>query len=209
MKQNIKSQFQILNFKFQMGMYLKSIIWNLKFGILCVLSAFVIQTKAQTWIWYPGDYEIWLANQMQNRRTDRGSFFPVFWKVDSHYPLMDFHKVFDLKEAEQVAIFAEGQYNVKLDGKPFEGTPTTITVPAGKHKINIKVFNQVSPPTVFVKGKTIKSDDTWLTTFEDKEWIDETGKLLIYQQPNGYMPAHGILIVLHNYLLNSNCQPLR
>lgn len=32
-------------------------------------------TSAQTWIWYPGDYEIWLGNQMNNRRTERGAFF--------------------------------------------------------------------------------------------------------------------------------------
>jgi hypothetical protein len=143
--------------------------------LFAILS--ISQTSfSQTWIWYPGDYEIWLANQMENRRTDRGTFFPVFWKVDSHYPLMDFHKVFDLKEQEEVSIYAEGQYNVKLDGKPFEGTPTKITVPAGKHKINIKVFCQQAVPSVYIKGKTIISDGTWLTTFEDKEWIDETGK---------------------------------
>src|SRR3982751_2640548 len=105
--------------------------------LLCISLG---EVKAQTasWIWYPGDYEIWLSNQMQNRRTDRGTFFPVFWKVDSHYPLIDFHKEFYLLEPEEVAIYAEGTYNVKLDGKPFEGTPKTITVPAGKHKINIK-----------------------------------------------------------------------
>ncbi len=129
-----------------------------------------------TWIWYPGDYEIWLSNQMQNRRTDRGSFFPVFWKIDSHYPLMDFHKDFTLVQPEEVAIYAEGKYNVKLDGQLFEGTPKSITVPAGKHRINVKVFNQASPPAIFVKGKTVLSDASWLVTFEDKEWIDETGK---------------------------------
>src|SRR5690348_265870 len=110
--------------------------------LLCVFASLRDTTFAQqaTWIWYPGDYEIWLSNQMQNRRTDRGTFFPVFWKVDNHYVLMDFHKEFTLKEAEEVTIYAEGQYNVKLDGKPFEGTPDKITVPAGKHKINVKVF---------------------------------------------------------------------
>ncbi len=35
-------------------------------------------TFAQTWIWYPGDYEIWLGNQMNNRRTERGAFFSSF-----------------------------------------------------------------------------------------------------------------------------------
>jgi hypothetical protein len=135
-----------------------------------------LQAQQATWIWYPGDYEIWLSNQMQNRRTDRGTFFPVFWKVDSHYPLMDFHKVFELSTAEEIRIYAEGQYNVKLDGQPLEGTPAVIRIPAGKHKLNIKVFNQASPPAIFVKGNTVVSDGSWLTTFEDKEWIDETGK---------------------------------
>lgn len=142
--------------------------------VLWLVSCFAAQ--AQTWIWYPGDYEIWLSNKMQNRRTDRGSFFPVFWKVDNHYVLMDFHKEFNLAQPEEVAIYTEGQYNVKLDGKPVEGTPSRITVPAGKHKINVKVFCQESVPAIYVKGKTIVSDSSWLVTFEDKEWIDETGK---------------------------------
>ncbi len=131
---------------------------------------------APTWIWYPGDFEIVLANKMQNRRTERGTFFPVFWKMDNHYVLMDFHKVFDVPAPETVDIYVEGEYNVKLDGKAFEGSPKQITVPAGKHKINIKVFNQANVPAIYVKGKTIVSDASWLVTFEDKEWIDETGK---------------------------------
>ncbi len=133
-------------------------------------------SSAPTWIWYPGDFEIVLANKMQNRRTERGTFFPVFWKIDSHYVLMDFHKVFDVPAPETVEIYVEGEYNVKLDGKAFEGSPKQIEVPAGKHKINIKVFNQANVPAIFVKGKTIVSDASWLVTFEDKEWIDETGK---------------------------------
>ncbi|MEY2901472.1 MAG: hypothetical protein RLY89_578 [Bacteroidota bacterium] len=141
-----------------------------------VLTAFFSEAQKATWIWYPGDYEIWLSNQMQNRRTDRGSFFPVFWKVDAHYVLMDFHKDFETTQPEQVSIFTEGTYNVKLDGQLLEGQPKTILVPAGKHRINIKVFSQATVPAVFVQGKTIVSDASWLVTFEDKEWIDETGK---------------------------------
>ncbi|WP_207425252.1 alpha-rhamnosidase [Pedobacter sp. SYSU D00535] len=133
------------------------------------------QSKA-TWIWYPGDFEIYLSNKMQNRRTERGSFFPPFWKLDSHYPLIDFHKNFDLKQAEDVDLFVEGQYNVKIDGKAISGYPKRIRIPAGKHKLSLKVFNNASPPSIFVQGKTVVSDDTWLVTFEDKEWIDESGK---------------------------------
>src|SRR5262245_52126941 len=103
-----------------------------------------------TWIWYPGDFEINLANKMQNRRTERGTFYPVFWKMDNHYALVDFHKTFDIAAPEDVEIFAEGQYNVKLDGKAVEGNPKRITVPAGKHRINIKVYNQANVPTIYV-----------------------------------------------------------
>lgn len=70
-------------------------------------------TFAQTWIWYPGDYEIWLGNQMNNRRTERGAFFPPFWKTDSHYVVVEFSKVLNLSEPEEVFIAAEGTYNVK------------------------------------------------------------------------------------------------
>lgn len=147
--------------------------------LIILLGFFAIESFAQraTWIWYPGDFEIWLSNKMQNRRTERGTFFPPFWRMDAHYVLVDFHKEFNLATPEEVKIFAEGSFNVKLDGKAFEGSPATISVPAGKHKINIKVWNQQNVPAVFLQGKTIVSDSSWLVTYEDKEWIDETGKV--------------------------------
>jgi hypothetical protein len=43
-----------------------------------------------TWIWYPGDFEVWLGNIFNNRRTERGAFFPPFWKQDSHWPTVEF-----------------------------------------------------------------------------------------------------------------------
>src|SRR6185436_14849318 len=97
-------------------------------------------------------------------------------KIDSHYPLVDFHKDFYLSAPEEVNIYVQGDYNVKLDGVLVEGTARKISMPAGKHKINIKVFNQANPPSIYISGKTIFSDASWLVTFEDKEWIDETGK---------------------------------
>lgn len=93
-----------------------------------------------------GDYEIWLGNQMNNRRTERGAFFPPFWKTDSHYVVVEFSKVLNLSEPEEVFIAAEGTYNVKLDGKLQFGTPETLLLPAGKHSLNIKVWNQATPP---------------------------------------------------------------
>jgi alpha-L-rhamnosidase len=143
--------------------------------IACFLCTCTWAQKA-TWIWYPGDYEIWLGNQMQNRRTERNSFYPPFWKLDNHYTLIDFHKDFDLQQPETFLMAVEGKYLLKINGKPQPGMPQTVTVPAGKQRVSLKVFNQSSVPAIFIKGNTINSDSTWLVTFEDKEWIDESGK---------------------------------
>ena len=129
-----------------------------------------------TWIWYPGDYEIWLGNKMNNRRTERGAFFPPFWKADSHFVTVEFSTVVDLAADEEIAIAAEGIFNIKLDGKLQFGMPSRFLLPAGRHNLNIKVWNQTTPPALFVEGATVKSNSSWKVTFEDKEWIDESGK---------------------------------
>ncbi len=128
-----------------------------------------------TWIWYPGDFEIWLGNIFNNRRTERGAMFPPFWKQDSHWVTVEFSKAFSLEQEETITIACEGQFNLALDGKLQFGQPKTFTVPKGEHKLNLKVWNQATPPALFINGKTITSDSTWLATYEDKLWIDENG----------------------------------
>lgn len=149
---------------------------NYKGMALMVALGLSASLAAQTWIWYPGDYEIWLGNRMNNRRTERGAFFPPFWKTDSHYVVVEFSKKLDLPQDEEISLAVEGRYNIKLDGKLQFGMPGKFVVPAGKHKLNIKVWNQQTPPALYVDGKTVKSDSSWKVTYEDKEWIDESGK---------------------------------
>jgi len=128
-----------------------------------------------TWIWYPGDFEIWLGNIFNNRRTERGAMFPPFWKQDSHYVTVEFSRKVELEQEEMITIACEGQFNLMLDGKLQFGQPRTFTIPQGKHKLNLKVWNQSTPPALFIEGKTIHTDATWLATYEDKIWIDENG----------------------------------
>ncbi len=131
---------------------------------------------AARWITYPGDYEIWLSNQVQNRRTERGTFFPPFWRLDSHYPLIDFRKEVVLTSASDVMLKAEGQYNCKVDGKMISGAPALLHLAAGRHVLELKVYNQASPPALYVQGASLVSDTSWKVTVEDKEWIDASGK---------------------------------
>lgn len=146
-------------------------------------------SEKATWIWYPGDYEIWLGNEMNNRRTDRGAYFPPFWKQDSHYVTVEFSTVTaDLQAPEEIEIAVEGKYNVKIDGKMMFGMPRKAVIGQGRHRINIKVHSQAVPPALFVSGKTINTGKDWKVTFEDKEWIDDSGKASDTSS-TVYMPA--------------------
>lgn len=128
-----------------------------------------------TWIWFPGDFEIWLGNIFNNRRTERGAMFPPFWKQDSHWVTVEFSKSFELTEDETITIACEGQFNLALDGKLQYGMPKSFELPKGWHRLNLKVWNQSTPPALFIDGKTIKTNSSWRVTYEDKMWIDENG----------------------------------
>ena len=128
-----------------------------------------------TWLWYPADFEIWLGNRFNNRRTERGAMFPPFWKQDSHWATVEFSREYELAKPETIRIYVEGRYNFMFDGKLQFGEPTEWLIPAGRHKINIKVHNPATPPALFIEGETIQSDSSWRVTHEDKIWIDENG----------------------------------
>ena len=130
--------------------------------------------RKATWIWYPGDFEVWLGNKFNNRRTERGAMFPPFWKQDSHWPTVVFTKEVNLSENEIIIIATEGQYNFAIDGKL--KCPHSNSIPKGRHKISFKVWNQATPPALFIDGPTVKTDRSWQVTYEDKIWIDENGQ---------------------------------
>lgn len=134
------------------------------------------KSKEATWIWYPGDFEVWLSNKMQVRRTEREAVFPPLWQYYSPYALVTFQTEVDIPKPDEVKIFSEGPFQLLLDGVQIYGQPKSITVPAGKHKISFKVYNQEVLPAIYISGQYVKSDASWKVTNEDKLWIDEAGK---------------------------------
>lgn len=142
------------------------------------------------WIWYPGDFEIWLGNIFNNRRTERGTLLPPFWKQDAHWQTVEFTNTFTLEQEEKVKVFCEGRFNISIDGQLqhnpihalFEikraiNDPVAfpLTIPAGTHRLSLKVWNPTTPPAIYIDGETVRTDGTWQATYEDKIWIDEHG----------------------------------
>jgi hypothetical protein len=126
---------------------------------------------AQTWIWYPGDFEIWLSNEVQTRRTERDVFIPPFWRVDGHYQLVKFSRTVELAVAEDITVYAEGKYNVTLDGAYVQSDIHHLTIPAGKHEISFLVYNPKRLPSLFIKGKTIISDNSWSVSPQNRKIV--------------------------------------
>jgi len=143
----------------------KSII-KIRRLLLCLLVIVLTgeanaQTSKPTWIWYPGDFEIWLSNEVQVKRTNRNALQPPWWRTYTHNSNVSFATQVDLKEEEEITIAAEGKYNVIIDGKYWQGDIHKILIPPGKHTIMMQVYNVITPPSIFVSGKTIASDTSW------------------------------------------------
>ena len=113
---------------------------------------------------------------MQVRRTEREAVFPPLWKYYSPYALVTFQTEVDLPEDDEIQIYSEGPFQLILDDVQVYGQPKSIKIPSGKHKISFKVYNQEVLPAIYIDGKYLKSNDSWLVTNEDKLWIDESGK---------------------------------
>lgn len=130
-------------------------------GLILAASVPAGAAAPASWIWYPGDFEIWLSNQMQVTRVERDALFMPFWRFYSHQPQVNFTKQIELAAPEEVSVSAEGKYSVVLDGKFVQGDQRHIRLPAGKHVINVQVYNAASPPAILVQGRTVGTDGTW------------------------------------------------
>ncbi len=131
-----------------------------------------------SWIWYPGDLEVWLHTEVGSRRQERGQPYPPFWRIDSPYGVVVFEKTVDLAEPESIRIFSDGRFRLSLNGSiAYNFDPMNVKLPAGKTGIEILVENFKTFPSLWVQGKTINSDATWQVTNQDKAYYPAaTGK---------------------------------
>ncbi len=154
-------------------------------GILICTAGFSWQTTAQQpiqaveehpvstarWIWYPGDFEVWLHYKVSGRRQERGQPYPPFWRVDSPYGLARFEKNYSLDNPEIIRISADGRYHIRIDGRIIpDPDPENFILPAGKHNLTLLVENFQTFPSILVRGKTINSDATWRVTNQNQQF---------------------------------------
>ena len=113
------------------------------------------------WIWYPGDFEVWLRREVELRRDERLVVTPPIWRVDSPYASVRFKKHILLERSETVDVIADGTLRLVIDGQMLDHEARGIVLTAGEHDILAEVANPSRCPALFVQGETVVSDDSW------------------------------------------------
>lgn len=186
---------------FDMNNCMKKIVIALLFGLHVTAIAQTKPSNQSKWIWYPGDFEIWLHNQMSGKRQERGQPYPPFWRVDSPYGLIRFEKNYEITEADTLAIYAQGRFNMRIDNQLiYNIDPAKVIIPAGKHNLQLLVENYKVFPSILVKGNKIKTDEQWIVTNQNQKYHQAaSGKFLDPAVPPSkfkleYRPINGKIV---------------
>lgn len=165
------------------------VLWWL---ILCSGLAQAQETNNGKWIWYPGDFAIWLHTQTSGLRQERGQPYPPFWRVDAPYGLVRFQKVYDIKSPTAIKVFAEGNFQIRVDQQIISDfDPMNIRLPAGKHQLRILVENHGALPALLVRGDRVFTDETWQVTNQNQRFEKaEAGQFADPESPPSHFSLH-------------------
>jgi hypothetical protein len=113
------------------------------------------------WIWYPGDFEVWLHWHVSLRRQERGVTLPPVWRLDRPFSSVTFRKLFELEKDENINIGVEGEYDLVVDGQRLYTGRDKLCLGPGRHEIIISVFSETVVPAIWVQGQSLVSDNSW------------------------------------------------
>jgi len=133
------------------------------------------RNHAPTWIWYPGDYEIWLHRKASVLRQFRSYICPPSWRLDAAYSSVKFRRTYELSEPAELQLAVQGEFVLLLDDDMtplrYERKPiTTIVLPAGRRTLSINVYNDVNIPALYASGAGCDSGDGWEVTALNGSW---------------------------------------
>ena len=146
------------------------VISILLFSIVIFTESFANDEKA-SWIWYPGDMEVWLHNEVVTKRQERGEYYPPFWRIDSHYRWVCFEKTVELKEPETIRMYVDGKFHFRINDIVIHNYDhETYTLPAGKLYLQFMVDNPQTFPSLLVQGNTVFTDESWVVTLLNNQY---------------------------------------
>ncbi|WP_239256379.1 hypothetical protein [Listeria ilorinensis] len=124
------------------------------------------------WIWFPGDFEIYQLMKQNFSREERRFDWPAYWHATSWNHNVRFSRDYELVEPATFYVSAKGKGYVAVKRLLTEGTEqvdkfpfeTEITCLPGAVTIEVIVCHLEGLPSIFVSGKMIYSDGSWLSS---------------------------------------------
>ena len=139
--------------------------------IFLILEAFpTFGASSAKWIYFPGDFEIWLTKNIALRRTERNQPYPPIWRVDPAYGTVVFSKWLSLKKPEKASISVDGKFFVRgLNNEILNNyDPKNFILPAGKYKLSVFVENYQTVPSILFESESYPSNSSWnVSSFND------------------------------------------
>lgn len=135
------------------------------------------------WLCYPGEFGIWTHRYQMSLRTERNESYPSFWRVDSPYGIVTFMKDVSLSKAEKVLLKVDGSYYIMLNNGIEHGYDSrSLTLPAGKYTITLRVQNFHTLPSFYMRGETVFSDNTWRVNSLNND--DTEAEVTVFDDPD-------------------------
>ncbi len=139
--------------------------------------------KQGKWIWYPGEWELDLANRMLFRRDYRGIIEPPFWKIDGIYCNVFFEKELNLARPARVRIHTRAVCSViAKEGFIRPDEQGCYTLPAGEYTLTVTAYGPDGTVPVLRIDGDIVTDESWTVRLDRYR-----GKAVSV----GYMEANG------------------
>jgi alpha-L-rhamnosidase len=144
--------------------------------------------KTAKWIWYPGDFELELANKCMTRRYERDAPIPPFWRLDRAYANVRFSKSFQLTKPNDIKIKAEGKFNLMLNDKFIYDFNGVLSLKPGDYRLVVSVYNEAGLPCLYLESEELVSDESWEVSCGDYEFLQAaTDKLVTDDSTPNYV----------------------
>ncbi|MBQ7900334.1 MAG: alpha-rhamnosidase, partial [Clostridia bacterium] len=114
------------------------------------------------WMWKYGEFEIYHNMLVHTRREELGIEYPTMWQISGICPWVEFSTNVDTDKPGYINAKISGIGFVSVDGKRYN-CDENVTIPAGKHKVNIRVMNTSGLPCAYAESDVCPSGEGWYT----------------------------------------------
>lgn len=142
---------------------MKNIKWAAFLTVLFCSIGTLSASQDAKWIYYPGDFEIWVHKNCVLQRTERNQPYVPIWRVDSPYGTACFSKRINIAEDERASIRVDGTFFIRGLGNQlmYDFDPNDFILPAGNYVLSVWVKNYETLPSIWFKSKSYQSDESW------------------------------------------------